>query len=518
MTDYVKSYQDENPPTYPVSPYDNGRQLLSDIGSFWENIFTDSDKLLALFNGYLLEASQAYQKFLETLAAVSRFEVPIFARDNWYYLLISENELTTELLRYGGGGTYGEGYQYGVRAQADRYSIGVPEGLTHAEFVFNRIIDPSLTFVHGVDFTIEDGRVFFVQNPFDNPLVPRRNVVDPATGAVVDREAGLWVYRAEFDLQYVWKHWGYVLGVFMESSTYYRDFLNALADAFVLGPSLKSVEGLLQAMTGIPLVREAQEVVEAVLAGADKTVVATDLNVYTFRPSVTVTAAVGQTVYGGQSLTDSLEVVEIFSNVPAPAVFPALACGPGFLAGPYRGELTFRNAAVPLQYLGVDDDGWAIVRFEVSGFADDVEKFWQNVHEQGRAQGKTFAQYLDTRENPTGQPTPEFLPATINPLAFVLQNFMGNNLCFIRMKVADFAAGAPGVDWFRALRRIMTPHTTCVVYVELSPPDTYIDLADGYESIELLDATAADDVEDELDESAVFEAILLVEVFDCEGS
>jgi len=90
---------------------------------------------------------------------------------------------------------------------------------------------------------------------------------------------------------------------------------------------------------------------------------------------------------------------------------------------------------------------------------------------------------------------------------------MGNNLCYIRMKIDDFAAGAPGLDWFKALRRCMTPHTTCIVYVELSPEDEYIDIGEAEEDIDLFDAN---DVEDECGSEQIAEAILLMEVIDCE--
>jgi len=512
MESYVERYKKENPAEYPIAPYGQGATLLASIGSFWESIFTDNDKLLQLFNGYMLEAGQAYQKFLETLATSSRLEVPVFARDNWYHLVISENDIKTDIAKYGDGRSYGDGFQYGVRAFSEVYTVEAPANLKKCEFIFNRIINPSLSLVSGVDFSIRDGLIEFNKNPFDSEFTVKIPVIDEDTGETVDHKIGLWVYAAEFDLEYIWQHWGYILNMYMESSTYYRDFINAVADSYVLGPNIASLENLLQAMSGIPLVRENGEVVEAIVEYPDKKVVVTDKYSYRFEPSAELVVSEGQVLNGGDSMTDSLRVIEIFSETPSEEIFPAMVCGQGFVTGEYISELTFVNKDVALEYVGLDANGNAEVRFEVSGYDSDVESFWSTVHTNGLMNGTTLAEYLDTRENPTSQPTPEFLPATINPLDFVLKNFFGNHLCFIRMKSDDFADGVPGVSWFRAVRQILPPHVTSIVYVELNPPDTYIELSDNDEVVDLLDIT---DLEEELDETVVSEAIILMEVKDC---
>ena len=45
---------------YPERPYDNGRALISQIGAFWENVFTDNAKLEQMFQGYMLQAAQTH--------------------------------------------------------------------------------------------------------------------------------------------------------------------------------------------------------------------------------------------------------------------------------------------------------------------------------------------------------------------------------------------------------------------------------------------------------------------------
>lgn len=464
---------------YRDNVYDTGEEMLRRLGTFWYYIFQDQDKVAQFQKGSFLEAGQTYLNFLESMATISRFETPIFHQENWFYLTFLESDLTASVAKYGEGLTYGDAHLYGVKAARSNFSITLRPGLVAGQFMFNRIIQPSLTYTSGVDFQIntEANILTFRENPFENALVAKRNVVD-TQGNVVDREAVMWIYNGQFDLEYVWIHWGYALKAFMNSSYHYRDFINALADSYVLCPSVRSTQQLISALTGVPLVIEPVEVVEVILTVSNRVQVVTDYHVYTFEPNAVVTVSVGETVHGGDSLTDAVRVIELIDHLPTALELPGISVGSNWLTGVYLSELLFENRTVPLQYLGIVD-GKVKVEFEVSGFDEDVTKFWDDTHARGVAQGKVLADYMDLRTVKDTPPLPENLPATVNPLQFMLGNLMRNNVFLIVLKPDQFPSKSPGISLFSYLRRALPPHTTYLVYVEINAGTEYIDYSDS---------------------------------------
>jgi len=126
----------------------------------------------------------------------------------------------------------------------------------------------------------------------------------------------------------------------------------------------------------------------------------------------------------------------------------------------------------------IRDSDKAVVVFEVGGFPGDIDSFWEAAQTLGKETGKqTLAELLDTRANPVGQPLPAYLPTTINPLEFVIENILKNNLTIVKVRASAIGADAPGLDLFKYLRDIIMPHTTFVVFVEISADTDTIDLS-----------------------------------------
>jgi len=208
--------------------------------------------------------------------------------------------------------------------------------------------------------------------------------------------------------------------------------------------------------------------------------VITDQHVYSFPVAATVTATVGDTVYAGDTLVDDIEIIELAGNSPDYTSVPAISVGKQFLTGGYYGELVFENKSVSLVYSGLDADGRAVATFELSGFPADVAQFWIDVQTRGKQAGmQTLAEMLDTRENPTVEPTAEYLPATINPVQFLIENFFANNMFLIRLNRSAFPSNAPGISCLRHLRNMLPPHITYLIFIELAPTLEEIDLSES---------------------------------------
>ena len=146
-----------------------------------------------------------------------------------------------------------------------------------------------------------------------------------------------------------------------------------------------------------------------------------------------------------------------------------------YLIGTFFNGLHFPNKDVELEYT-LDDDGRAEVRFEISGFPGDIDRFWELVRERGKAQGFTLAQLLDTRADPFGDPAETDVPEIINPMIFVLRHFLQYNIFFVNVRAGLEAEGALLNDALRQLRDTLQPHVNYFLFTELVVPEEVIDL------------------------------------------
>jgi len=245
--------------------------------------------------------------------------------------------------------------------------------------------------------------------------------------------------------------------------------------------SVQGTQQFLSAISGAQTIIDANETLEVVRTEETSKLVVTSSRVYRFPLSANLLVDVGDigTVYhAGDALSDAVQIHELSGTNPDYSLLPAISLSPAFLSGGYFSELTFKNHDVAVEYLGLDSDNKAVVRFETSGFPGDVERFWDFVQAKGKLPGnKTLAEMLDTRVNKVGEPGPLALPTTINPLEFVIGNIMRNNLFIIKIRQASFESLAPGVAAFHLLREVIPPHTTYIVFIELTPTEEDIDLS-----------------------------------------
>jgi len=471
--------------TYPV--YDQfGQGLLNTLGSFWRYYFGDRVLLDDHYRSLGHRQGQLYLDYLNAVAATSRYDTQVFRREDWYLLILRDSDRNAIRnvydqtgLEYGGGESYGE-----AQTQEVLFPIPVDDpffgSLAEAPFtIYNRVLYPSKTWAFGVGYDIdrERGVIRFREDPFESDYVATRQVYDD-DGAVVDTEAGVWIYGGQFDIELMWKRWGFVVAEQLESSENYKEFVNALWDGYVFGPSSEAFSAAASAMLGIPIVLEAAEVIEDIVADTTRLLITTDKHAYVFSANANPIVSIGATVRGGEQLVDALRVIDLSSGERDYGGVPALSFGADFLSGGYFSTLTFENKQVTVEYLGVDEDDKAVVVFEVGGFPGDIDSFWEAAQTLGKETGKqTLAELLDTRANPVGQPLPAYLPTTINPLEFVIENILKNNLTIVKVRASAIGADAPGLDLFKYLRDIIMPHTTFVVFVEISADTDTIDLS-----------------------------------------
>jgi len=171
---------------------------------------------------------------------------------------------------------------------------------------------------------------------------------------------------------------------------------------------------------------------------------------------------------------------EISCRVPRPDI-SALALDSGFLSACFYGDLVFENKDVPLEIDAEHPSGFTYVKFGLGGLPADVERFFDELHMRGiqaallppdpcfpgRRLG-TLAQLLDRRAQPDGQPTAQHLPQTINPLKFLVENVLRNNVFVVRIFVPALGQNHLGLYNIRHLRQLIPPQTAMLVVFELA--------------------------------------------------
>ena len=472
------------PTTFPVAEQ-YGQQLLSALGSFWTYYFSDKDKLYTHLLSVGHRQAQAYLDYLEAVATISRYDVPIFHAEDWYLLTLRQsdrdlvyNVYGQEDFVYGAAGSYGDPQTREILFPLPNDSfLGQLKDIPYT--IYNRVLYPSKTWTAGIDFDIDEERnlIRFQEDPFESGYVARRDIYDD-NGAISDQEIGLWVYRGQWDVNYIYYHWAFAINMQLESSQYYKDLMNAVWDAYAFGSNLASMQSAIAAMLGVPFVLEPVEVVDDITTEIDRKLVITDKHVYEFSTAANIIVSVGDTVYAGQELSDAVTVVEFSGNTPDYSQLSAVVLGESYLSGGYYSELTFENTDVSVDYQGVDNDGKAVVTFRVQGFPGDVDLFFEKAMEIAKRDGKeTLAELLDLRDSPSTQPLPANLPSQINPLEFAIEQIMRNNLWLLKIRTSAINEDAPGLTELRHFRNIVPPHTSLLIFVEISPDSDTMDLS-----------------------------------------
>lgn len=375
-----------------------------------------------------------------------------------------------EGVRYGDPYRYNRDplFRYGQSITKLWYSFPMPKGLVAAPLIMNRISGPSVTWHEGVDYRLnfENGTIDFRINPFDADFAQRARY--DASGEYLDRDAGLWLFGAQFDEDRVYQHHGYILDIKLPTSARYRDLLNALFDGIVEGGHYNAVANALGAITDAPLVKYPAETIVEITKDSRSQLILTDLNVYRAPLAAKLRYAAGDSVQQGDSLTEAMQIFEFHRGV-VPEGLLALTLGRDFLGDAYHEGLTFENKTFDTTV--TVDNGLTRVEFPLGGWPSDVAKFWETLHQNGVTNGQTFADLLDQRPTPVGHAPTGAVPTKINPLKFLAENVLRSNAFLVLLKPAQFGADALPLKALRFLRRLIPPHTAMIILAQLEAAD-----------------------------------------------
>ncbi len=462
---------------YPTRDIERPQRLAELCGSVWGG--GGDATVTGFLGGFGRLIRQSDQNLLEARQVTGRFTTPLRHRDLWRYLTFLESELLegdASLPHYGEGYVYGSEDTptfYGMPVSRNSFWLPLPPHVVAIAAMHNRLSDPTVTWLEGVDYQTDPvyGVVKFLHNPFINTLLPIRNVYEG--NEVVDRELIMWGQNVDADDNLVHEHHGYVLQLPGPAKDSYKRMVNAVWDYAVLGSSHNCVREILGAVADVPIVTNEEEIVEAVWTQSDATVIVTDLKTYRAGPDAVASVAAGDVIRRGDFLTTAVRLNELNTR-QLPEDLLWLAVEPRFLPAGFHGSLVFDNAAVPLE---IDDSGDDVeVRFAIGGAPEDVELFWDAVHAAGVAADSTLAELLDSRTNPTGPPSAAYLPATINPAQFLVDNIFRNNLFLVRLDSSQFGVDQLPLSRLSRLREALPPHVGVLIQISSTMPAGSFDL------------------------------------------
>jgi hypothetical protein len=430
-----------------------------------------------------------------------------------------------------GGHVFDEyGSFFDVNLAANFYYFPAPEKLVRVGKLFNKILFPTAALTENVDYIIDGkrGAIIFAENPFENAALLRRTTT---TAGEPDEEMLLWGFSGQFDYDTVFEQFAYALGVRLNSSQNYKDLTNAVINGLLNGGATAAdLDLALSAITGVPVTIEDEETVEAVAHDNYGLFVATDKHVYRFADHAEPVVNIGQRVRAGAQLVRGFEIDELFvgsayaqyvSDDPLACCYmpggllvannlntlateneadilldpdtqicispkkpiSSLALGEGYLAACFYGDLIFEDKNVPLIVDTAHESGFTFLSFKLGGIPADVEYFFNELHYRGVTAALkpapacppdtqprfTLAQYLDKRKNRATEPGPEHLPATINPLRFIVENVLRNNVFLVRITLTALGKNRLGLYNVRHLRQLLPPHSAMIVIFELQP-------------------------------------------------
>lgn len=455
--------------TYPASVYDQPQAVKAQLGSFWATFYGGRDTV----DAFCLARGQVEQQTLsdinELVDCTGRRTIPTYHRIRWLPLVFRHSDQQPgRMLAYGDGAYFGNQpgtnavYTYGGHRDTT-VAYPVSSGIKQIPLIMERVLDASMVLTTQVDFMLDvvNSRVIFRNDPFADPsveLVPIYNSV----GEIADWQITLWAFQVDIDKKFIWTQFGHVVGLQLDSSDGYKDIVNQGWDALLGGTAAQQVENVLATCVGAPLA-VAGETVLFITTDNFGPMILTDQHVYRYGAGATALVAVGDVTYAGQSLCDTLRMYDLNTGVIPPV--SSIALGKGFLHPSISGPLTFENTELALTAT-VAGDGHTVATFPITGDAADVARFFELLDARGVANGNTLAHVLDVRTNPVGEPAPFNLPATLNPMVFLIQNVLRFNTFLAILDSTTMGPDAVGTDQLSFLRKLVPPTAALLLVIE----------------------------------------------------
>lgn len=402
---------------YPASDLDRHRNMIATLGTFWSRTYTGIDQIHSYVTATAEAVAQSHLNVLELAASLSRFHIPVFHTENWLPIPLRKSQKNTHAstaFRFDRTtNTFNGQDTFNSNVATDTFAYTAPKKLASVYQIFDKLMFPTVTMSKNANFVIdnENNALIFAEDPFANPAFLRRGIYE--NGVLVDEEIMLWGFKAKLDYNYIFEQFAYAIGLHLRSSENAKEFMNAIFSALLDGGTTKNtLTQALSAICDVAVVKENEETVELITVDAHGLIVATDKNVYRFAEAATPIVEVGQKLRAGSALVQAFEIIE-FNTGETSNNLAALALDRGFVSACFYGDLVFENVDVPLEVIENHPSGYTFVRFRVSGFPEDVDLFFDELHQRGVYAAEHATNDCD--ETPIKYSTKALFPFVGNP-------------------------------------------------------------------------------------------------------
>jgi hypothetical protein len=478
----------------PPQDFTDPRRFLNYLGSFWSQIFSDKEAILGLMSASSEQIAQLYIDFTDLIKSTSVFTIPTLRRETLKPVFIYKSKISTssQLVEFGTGLDFGGTYsvqsgdtdpilRYGGQARTRLpYFVDIDESIKSVgNILINRLYNPSVTLVKGVDFVFDQNSILFRDNPFLNKLIPTSLV--PLEGssdpAETDELMILWMVNAEVDDLRVHNQYGYI---FFNSPVGDPALeLNIIQQLFKIysgGPTIGAIDSLICAVAGGAQTTEAKETVEYVANHGQGKIVVTDMSVYAIEASDTLRTNVvpGAILTAGTPLTNRTSVCDSYTNPNWWMNIPGVSVRDDYCVFDIS-NVSFLNSEVAFNSTGTTrgKDGREVLKgnFFLAGNKSDTEAFWSAVESREIQSDKFLSEMLWKDAgvtNPDG--TPNFnKPLYVNPLRIFAEKIAGMSFIVVTISSIQF----PKIEIaLTRLKQVLPVGTSLLVILQASVGDS----------------------------------------------
>jgi len=458
------------------------------LSPFWTRMFKDGAAVHGLMHASSQQMSQLYLDWLEAVGMLSIKTADPFHRTQFAPVIIRRSKFSTgpDNLAFGSGTVFGPqpaGGQYrpgdtfvygGLERLSGLYYVGMPKGVVSiGPFIYNRLTEPSVVMLRDSDFLIIDNIVAFREDPFENPLIPKR-IVAGENGSQ-DEEIILWGSEAKIDDQRLYNNHGFAFPARRKSSEAYRLILETFYRIYADGPSPIAIDMVVAALAGLPVTKEVTETVESVSEFAGSVLVITDAGTYRLPSGVALRPEieVGTVLEAGSPLAAATRVYEGGTGSNWWTTLPVLTLGKEYFALPIGG-VGFINRPVKVVPSDTFDDAGFDATFELTGVPEDIAAFWDAASSRGATLGKRFGTAL---WETYGKTLDGFADSSqdlyINPLQFVAEKMMDRSVAVVKIDLTLMADRAFLIQNLRILDEACPVFSGLIVLLEQNLDDTF---------------------------------------------
>lgn len=489
------------------------------LGAFWSSIFDQGALGGAVGGSSSEQLVQAYVDLVEMINGCSVQSSPVFHRENLYPVRIKKSELLTgsEIPVYGGGGYFGAQPEESIYQEGSILLFGEEARRENSYYIrindtslkslgavgLNKLFEPSVVMMNGVDFTLRDGTLYLKDNPFSNELFPKRVIDQEETGQ--DEEIIIWFSDVDIEKFALYRQFGFIFTNFKDSSQMYKDIIMYVFSLVAKGSSFAQIESFLSAISGSPIIREPQETVEQIKQSLEGLLVVTDKNTYLIDPRDTLRTSVvaGAILYAGNPLTDTVNLVDT-NNPEWWKEFESLPLTRDSISDEAK-FLSFPNQYSNVQYgpeLIRNDQESRRVRFQLIGKQQDIDTFWRGVDQRSKQERRFAGQELFLKYGAYDSPEDYFDSPVfkINPAEVLASDLAPGAILPIRVKLASVRNIDAFFDTVSVLKSCCPVHLMIYLFIstelqeilDLNRTDSQSITQSSIESTDLVDLLAGE--------------------------